>query len=145
MVVRGGDRPTGEDSDDLLTWLSSLPGGQPIHHTRLLACDKHRDDRPIWQYVEADPAEGVARRRCLACANVVAVLDSDDRWTHPPMWACPGCGHSIMEVAAGISTPAGEVVNWVVLGVRCPECGRLSGVTDLVVEDLPLDQVLTEL
>ncbi len=145
MVVRGGDRPTGEDSEDLLTWLNGLSGAQPIHQTRLLACDKHGDERPTWQYVEADAAEGVARRRCLVCANVVGVLDSDERWTHPPMWACVGCGHSIMEVAAGLSTPTDDVVSWVVLGVRCPECGRLSGVTDFVVDNLPLDQVLSEL
>ena len=145
MVVRGGNLPTGEDSDDLLTWLGGLSGPQPISHARLLVCEQHGDERPMWQYVEADAAAGVARRRCLACANVVYALDSDERWTHPPMWACQGCGHSIMEVAAGLSTAQDDRVSWVVLAVRCPECGRLGGITDLVVDNLPFDQVLSEL
>ena len=61
------------------------------------------------------------------------------------MWSCEGCGHSIMEIAAGVSAPQDDLVSWVVLAVRCPECGRLAGVTDIVVDDLPLDQVLAEL
>lgn len=145
MVIRGGDRPTGESSADLLAWLAALPGGQPIATTRLLTCDRHGDEPQPWQYLEADPAEGVARRRCLSCAHVVYALDSDERWTHPPMYACPGCGHSIVEVAAGLSTPEPDTVSWVVLGVRCAECGRLAGATDLVVAGRPVDQVLAEL
>lgn len=144
MVIRGGDRPTGEDAQDLLAWLQRLDGGPEVHEVRLLVCDRHGEDAPTWHYVEADATEGVVRRRCIACAHVVGVLDSDERWTHPPMWACPGCGHSIVEVAAGVSAPGGERASWVAVGVRCTECGRLAGVTDLVV-DLPLDDALAGL
>lgn len=146
MVIQGGaHEPRGEDSSDLLAWLGHLSGAPEVHQTVLLVCERHDNDSPTWQYVEADAAEGLARRRCLSCANVVGVLDSDARWTFPPMIACKGCGHSIVEVGAAISVPDGQHVEWVVVGVRCVECGRLTGVTDLVVDHLPVDQVLAGL
>lgn len=135
----------GEDVEDLRTWLSQLAGSPPVHETVVLACAEHGDERPTWAYVEASAAEGVVRRRCLACATVVHLLDSERRWTHPPMWACRGCGHSIVEVAAGLSVPDGEHVDWVVVGARCVECGRLAGLTDLVVAGRPLPDVLAAL
>ena len=77
--------------------------------------------------------------------HFASVLDSAARWTYPPMLACRGCHQSIMEVAAGLSTPDGATVTWLVLGARCVECGRLAGLTDLVVDRLPLSQVLAGL
>ena len=135
----------GEDAEDLRSWLSSLEGAPEVHETVVLACAQHGDERPTWAYVEGKAAEGIARRRCLACATTVHMLDSESRWTHPPMWSCRGCGNSIVEVAAGLSVPDGEHVDWVVVGVRCVECGRLQGLTDMVVESRPLGQVLAEL
>ena len=90
------------DVDDLLAWLRALPSPVPVTETVVLGCDAHGDARPTWTYVEADATEGVARRRCLACAQSTYVLDSEQRWTYPPTWACQGCGHSIAEVAAGL-------------------------------------------
>ncbi len=150
MVLRavagvGAVARKGEDAADLRGWLKALPGAPTIHETVLLGCPQHGDERPTWSYVEADPTAGVARRRCLACGHSVALLDSEQRWTHPQMFACDSCGHSIAEVAAGLSTPDGEHVRWVVLGARCVECGRLSGLTDAVVDDLPLAEVLAGL
>lgn len=134
-----------EDVEDLRGWLLQLPTPVPVHETLVLACPAHEDARPTWAYVEADAGEGVARRRCLACAHSHYVLDSEDRWTFPSMWACQGCGHSIAEVAAGLHLPDGERVAWALLAARCVECGRLSGLTDLVLQDVPLDQVLDRL
>ena len=146
MVLRKqADARRGEDVEDLRAWLTALPGSPPVHETVVLACEQHGDERPNWQYVEADAHAGVARRRCLACATVVPLLDSDERWTHPPMFACKGCGQSITEVAVGLSVPDGEHVEWVGVGVRCIECGRLSGVTDLVLPAVPLSTVLAGL
>ena len=144
-LKRSGDAVTGEDVDDLLVWLSDLPGAPVVHQRIALACEQHGEDRPTWSYVEADPAAGVARRRCLACAGVVYLLDSDDRWTHPPMWACRGCAQSIVEIAAALSVPDGEHVEWVALAARCVECGRLAGLTDAIVDRQPLSQVLPAL
>ena len=135
----------GEDAEDLRAWLTQLEGSPVVHETVVLACAQHGDERPTWSYVEGRAAEGVARRRCLACATVVHLLDSEQRWTHPPMWACRGCGQSIVEIAAGLSVPDGEHVEWVVIGVRCVECGRLAGLTDMVVDAQPLSQVLSAL
>ncbi len=144
MVLRvvGGVR-TGEDVEDLRAFLQSLEGGPEVHETIVLGCDNHGDDRPTWTYVEADAMQGIARRRCLQCAKTTAALDSDERWSFPPMWACGSCGQSIAEVAAGLSLPDGDHVEWLVLGARCVECGRIDGLTDFVVGKLPLDEVVT--
>jgi hypothetical protein len=142
--VSGGAR-TGEDAEDLRSWLSDLEGSPQVHETVVLACAQHGDERPTWSYVEGNAAEGIARRRCLACATAVPLLDSASRWTHPPMWSCRGCGNSIVEIAAGLSVPDGEHVEWVVVGVRCVECGRLAGLTDMVVDSAPISEVLSQL
>ena len=146
MVLRlvGGVR-TGEDTEDLRTFLTKLEGSPEVHETALLACDNHGDERPTWTYVEADPATGVARRRCLQCASNVWLLDSESRWNFPHMWSCGSCGQSIAELAVGLSMPDGNHVDWVVLGVRCVECGRIDGLTDMVLPGTPLSEVLGKL
>lgn len=146
MVMRTGGRASrAEDADDLRAWLGALPTGPRVTDTVVLACGQHGDERPSWMYVEADPAAGVARRRCLGCGFAVSVLDSGTRWTFPPMWACGGCGNSIAEVAAGMSAPDGSSVDWVVLGARCVECGQVAGLTDLVLPGVPLGAVVVGL
>lgn len=146
MVLRvvGGVR-TGEDVEDLRAFLKALDGAPDVHETVVLGCGGHGDDRPTWVYVEADAVAGVARRRCLQCGTAVGLLDSQERWTHPPMWACGGCGQSIAEVAAGLSLPDGEHVEWVVLACRCVECGRVDGLTDVVLDGTPLAEVVAGL
>lgn len=144
MVLRAHGRKA-EDADDLRTWLGELRGCPVVTDTVVLGCGHHGDERPTWHYVEADASAGVARRRCLACGFAVSVLDSDTRWTFPPMWSCGSCGHSIAEMAAGLSAPDGQHVEWVVLGARCVECGDVEGLTDLVVDHRPLTEVLVGL
>jgi len=146
MVLRtvAGTR-TGEDTEDLREWLLHLDGAPQVHEVVLLACAQHGDERPTWAYAEADAGTGIARRRCLACAASIWLLDSGARWTHPPMHACLGCGTSLVEVAAGLHLPDGEHVEWVVVGVRCVECSRLTGLTDMVVDRTPVAEVLAGL
>lgn len=146
MVMRSvaGAR-TGEDVEDLRAWLGQLEGAPEVHETVVLHCPAHGEESPTWAYVEADAGEGLARRRCLACGTAVHLLDSETRWNHPPMWACSGCGHSIAELAAGLSVPDGEHVEWVALAARCVECGRLAGLTDVVLDGTPLTEVLAGL
>jgi hypothetical protein len=146
MVLRvvAGVR-TGEDTEDLRAFLMGLEGCPKVHETVVLACGNHGDERPTWTYVEADAEAGVARRRCLQCARSVALLDSEQRWTHPLMWCCNTCGQSIAEVAVGLSVPDGDNVEWLVVGARCVECGRVDGLTDLVVDSRPVGEVVSEL
>lgn len=146
MVLRlvSGIR-TGEDAEDLRAFLSNLGGGPKVHETVLLHCGNHGEERPTWTYVEADAAQGAARRRCLQCANNVWVLDSEGRWNFPHMWCCGTCGQSIAELAAGLSMPDGDHVDWVVIGARCVECGRIDGLTDLVLPSTPLNEVVGRL
>jgi hypothetical protein len=61
------------------------------------------------------------------------------------MWACRGCGHSLAELAAGLAAPDGDHVDWVVLAARCVECGRVDGLTDLVLDGQPLAAVVAGL
>ena len=75
------------------------------------------------------------------------MLDSERLWSYPPMWACRSCGNSICEVAFGVHAEGSAhdsgrpLVSWLAVGVRCVACGRLDGITDVVVPDLPLDEV----
>jgi len=143
MVIRTvAGAPTGEDVEDLRSWLLALPGAPQVHEVVQLSCAQHAPLSATWFYVEADAGSGLARRRCLACGTSVAMLDSDERWTHPQMVACGGCGTSICEVAVGLHLPDGAHVEWVAVGARCVECGRLAGLTDLVVDRLPVEELL---
>jgi hypothetical protein len=143
----------GEDTEDLKGWLRDLEGCPTVTHTHVLVCANDVHDEPAtWFYVEADPAQGVVRRRCLACGLVAATLDSEERWSHPHMWSCNSCGQSIAEVAAGIHAPsedpdsdAAGPVSWLAIGVRCVGCGTLAGVTDFVVRGEVYHEVITAL
>ncbi len=146
MVLRtvAGAR-TGEDLEDLRDWLRTLESAPEVHEVVTLHCSAHGEEAPTWAYVEADAATGLARRRCLPCGTAVHLLDCEPRWTHPPMWACGGCGQSIAELAVGLHLPDGEHVEWVALGARCVDCGRLAGLTDVVLDRRPLSEVLAAL
>ncbi|MFL6239572.1 MAG: hypothetical protein ACJ735_08820 [Actinomycetes bacterium] len=140
----------GEDTDDLTSWLRDLQGCPPVTHTHVLTCGNEVHDEPAtWFYVEADPGQGVVRRRCLACGVVADTLDSAQRWSHPHMWACVSCGQSIAEAAAGLHAPGDGPepgpVSWVAIGVRCVGCGVLAGVSDFVLPRASYDEVRTNL
>ena len=146
MVLRTvAGAPTGEDVADLRSWLLALDGGPQVSETVVLHCDNHEDASATWAYAEADASSGIARRRCLACGSARPLLDSAQRWTHPPMWACQGCRQSIAELAVGLSLPDGEHVRWLCLAARCVHCGRLAGLTDALLPDQPLAEVLDRL
>lgn len=148
QTVQGHRR--GEDVDDLKAWLSELHGCPTVSHTLAAACtnEVHGADPATWFYVEGDPTSAVARRRCLACSTVVPLLDSEEHWSYPPMWACLSCQQSIAEVAFGVHTEpasgAGLRVTWLAMGVRCVGCGRFDGITDLHVPHLSLAEVAAQ-
>jgi ribosomal protein S14 len=147
------DHKTGEDADDLKAWLQTLVGCPSVEVTALASCgnDSHGAEPPTWFYVEADRAAGVARRRCLACGSVHHILDSESNWTSGIHTStCPTCAQSMFEVAAGLHTasspePDQPVVSWVALGTRCVTCGRVDGLTDMFVPDLPVADVVAAL
>lgn len=132
--------------DGLLQWLRDLDGCPPITRAVSARCgnDVHRDDPATWFYVEADAEAGVARLRCLACAAVKPILDSEEHWTFPPVWSCRDCRQSIAEVGFGVHADE-DVATWMVVGVRCVQCGRVDGLTDLVLANLPLDAFVDSL
>lgn len=130
----------------LLQWLRELEGCPPITRAVGAHCTNavHGSEPATWFYVEADPKAGVARLRCLACGAVKPILDSESHWTYPPVWACRDCRQSIAEVGFGVHADE-SVATWMVVGVRCVECGRVVGMTDVVVPDLPLDDFIESL
>lgn len=147
MTLRAAHgRTAAESSADVATWLRGLSGCPTVTDTVPARCHAavHGDEPGEWFYVEADAVEGVARRRCLGCAAVTALLDSDERWSYPPSWSCTSCAQSIAEVVYGVAAD-GDAATWVAMAVRCVNCGDIDGVTDAVVPRLPLSEVLTSL
>ena len=137
-------RTTAESVDDLGRWLRDLAGCPTVNHTMTLTCVQPRHDEPAtWFYVEADRREGVARLRCLGCGGARSLLDSEERWTYPATWCCPTCGQSIAEVALGLHLEDDDTATWAALGVRCVNCGDLSGAADFVLPGLTADEVST--
>ena len=148
MTLRAASgRSTAENIDDLAEWLMALRGGPGVNRTVVAHCPQpsHGEEPATWFYVEADAAEGVARLRCLGCGHAHPVLDSDEHWTYPPVWACHTCAQSIAEVVHGMHVENGADVIWLAVGVRCVNCGDLSGVTDMVVPPTPVDDFTASL
>jgi hypothetical protein len=131
---------TGDESADLLDWLTALSGCPPITQARLLRCDV--DDREFCGFVQADARIGVARRRCVACATATDLLDSAERWSFPDTYECPGCQQSLVELAVGISADGDRRAEWVALAARCVGCGRIAGLTDRLVSGLAVEELL---
>ena len=146
VMHKVSDHKVGEDSDDLRHWLEGLEGCPPISVTAVARCENpaHGDEPPTWFYVEGDAREGLARRRCLACGVVKHVLDSEERWNHPPMRSCQTCGQSMFEVAGGFHVVDGQV-DWLALGVRCVGCGMLDGLTDMSAEGLAVPDAIASI
>jgi hypothetical protein len=138
--------PTGESVEDVAEWLRSLEGCPSIDRTVAAECRRpaHGDEPATWWFVEADPHEGVARLRCLACGDVRPVLDSADRWSYPTAWACGECRQSIAEVMYGVHMEDG-VATWLALAVRCVNCNDIAGVADFVVPAMDVDALVATL
>lgn len=126
--------------------MRELEGCPSIDRVVIARCERpvHGDDASTWFYVEADATAGVARLRCLGCADTRSLLDSADRWTFPTTWACRDCRQSIAEVAFGVHVE-NDAATWMAIGVRCVGCGRIAGLTDFVVPGLPADDFIASL
>ena len=147
MALRSvGPRLISEHVDDVVEWVTRLTGCPPFTDTKVAACghETHGDESATWFYVEADTEAGVGRLRCLAGGHVTDLLDSSDHWTYPGVWLCPACNQSIAEVVFGVHAAGGKA-RWLVVAVRCVECGEVCGVTDMVAGDLPLEVLLESL
>jgi hypothetical protein len=133
---------TGEDPDDLMAWLSQLTDCPTVTQPVVLRCEKHERDPVFCGYVQADPHTGVARRRCVACAEVTDLFDSGERWSYPETFECQGCRSSLVELAVGINAEPDGQAHWLALAARCIGCGRISGLTDVTINALTVDEVL---
>ena len=150
MTVRTQvDHVIGESSDDLRAWTRKLDGCPPVTHTILAACpaESHGAERPTWFFPAGDPDEGIAQLRCVGCGTPTDVLDSADHWTYPHVWACLTCGQSMAEVVLGLHAESSvgdipePIVDWLAVTLRCTTCGRLDGLTDMHVDNVPLETI----
>jgi hypothetical protein len=141
-----GNRHTAEDTEDLAIWVRELSGCPSVTQTTLATCSHptHGDEPATWFYIEADAEVGLARLRCLSGGHTKDVLDSGEHWTFPGMWSCLGCSQSIAEVVFGIHDETGTA-KWLVIGARCVNCGDVAGLTDMVLGEVPLDDLLASL
>jgi hypothetical protein len=141
-----GTRHSAEDTEDLAIWVRALEGCPAVTQTTLAVCShpSHGDEAATWFYVEADAEAGVARLRCLSGGHSKDVHDSADHWTFPGVWSCQSCHQSIAEVVYGVHDEAGTA-KWLVMAVRCVECGDVAGLTDIVLGETPLDDLLASL
>ena len=133
---------TGESEADLLAWLCGLSDCPPVTQPQLLRCDNHPDSPAFCGFVQADPRTGVARRRCVACARMTDLFDSGERWTFPDTFECLGCRQSLVELAVGIAAGGDGTAEWLALAARCVGCGRISGLTDRLLDRIPINEVL---
>jgi hypothetical protein len=133
---------TADEAGDLLQWLSELTDCPTVTHPMVLQCERHVDDPQFCGYVQADPREGLARRRCVACAQVTDLAGDDGRWTFPETHECPACCQSLVELAVGVSADEEGHARWLALAARCVGCGRISGLTDAVLDGRPVEEVL---
>jgi hypothetical protein len=141
-----GSRHMAEDAEDLANWARGLTECPPVTQTALAACthSSHGDEPATWFYVEADAEAGVARVRCLSGGHSRDILDSADHWTFPGVWSCLSCSQSIAEIVYGVHDDAGTA-DWLVMTARCVECGDVTGLTDFVLADVPVDDILAAL
>jgi hypothetical protein len=141
-----GTRHSAEDIEDLAAWVRDLAGCPVVTQTTFATCSNpsHGDDPATWFYVEADAEAGVARLRCLSGGHASDVADSAEHWTFPGVWSCLSCSQSIAEVVYGIHDEAGTA-KWLVIAVRCVECGDVCGLTDIVLGEIPIDDLLAAL
>lgn len=144
------------DLEPLLDWVGALTGCPPVTHVVVAACRavQHGGQRHTWFFAEASATAGIARLRCVACGTANDLLDSAEHWTFPPMHCCSSCRQSMVEVAVGLhvtpAAPDGDApgspatVSWAVAAAQCIACGRIDGLTDMLLPDRDLDDVLAE-
>jgi hypothetical protein len=95
--------------------------------------------------VGIDDEVGYAARACVACDDLVEMLDSADvaEEAEPGAAACP-CGNETFEAAVGFSlTEAGEV-RWVFVALRCQVDGTLGVYADWSVDYEPSTQLFEQ-
>ncbi len=60
----------------------------------------------------------------------------------PDTHECPACCQSLVELAVGVSADGDGNARWLALASRCVGCGRVTGLTDAVLDGRPVEEVL---
>jgi hypothetical protein len=95
--------------------------------------------------VGVDDDAGYAARACVACDDVVEMLDSAEvsEEAEPGGAACP-CGNETFEVAVGFATAPDDEIRWVFLALRCLADGTLGVYADWSIDYAPTAHLLQQ-
>jgi hypothetical protein len=117
--------------------------GYPTSEFRLAKCACGSDVFSL----EADDAQGVAKRICALCRAERYICDSEEYRgeASPERWGCVECGAARANVGVGFSLNDDGEVRWLYVGERCADCGVLGCFAEWKVGYAPsrhlLDQV----
>jgi hypothetical protein len=115
----------GTNPDDIKEYLQAYTsGGHKAHEFRLAKCACGSVDF----HLDADDAEGVAKRTCSECSQHHFLCDSEEFAEEAEFerWRCE-CGSEITNVGVGFSLRKKEgEIRWLYVGCRCAKCGILG-------------------
>ena len=135
----------GSAPEDLGEYLRELTaGGYQATEFRLSKC-KCGGTR---FFLEVEPDEGVARRRCEECDNEHFICDSKEHWEEglkTKKYKCVTCKSKVANVGVGFAFYEDETaVHWLYVGNRCADCGVLGSMVDWKVGYEPSLQLRDE-
>jgi len=92
--------------------------------------------------LEADAAEGCARRVCQACGAEAFLGDSEEFWSQaePEQVRCD-CDAEVFEIGVGYSFRADDEVSWLTVGSRCLACGLMTTPVDWKIDYAPTEHL----
>lgn len=124
----------GDDVADLAAFVRAFGSvtGEPADEVRQSQCAGCACTS-FW--MECSEEDGVAKRTCTSCHDVVFIGDSADLWDDADTGdaACP-CRSKVFEIAVGFCVSSGGDVDWVVVGARCVACELVGVYADWGVE-----------
>ena len=133
----------GTDPQDMKEYLEAYSEqGYKVQEFRLSKC---RCGSLEFQ-LDADDAEGVAKRTCTKCKREYFICDSKEFWdeAEPEHWSC-NCGSEATNVGVGFSLrKRGGEVRWLYVGCRCVKCGILGCFAGWKIDYAPSRQLLEQ-
>jgi len=95
-------------------------------------------------HLDADDAEGVAKRTCAKCSRQHFLCDSEEFAEEAEFerWRC-GCNSEVTNIGVGFSLRKKEdEIRWLYVGCRCAKCGILGCAAGWKIDYAPSRQLL---
>lgn len=139
-IDKSGEWWKGSEAGDLAEYLREFrAGGYEVADIEIVggcrACGSADGYR-----LRVDDEEGYAERSCVACRDVVQMLDSAQYAdsANPGDAACP-CGGEVFDLAVGFALREDGDVRWVSIGLRCRGDDTLGCYADWKIDYSPTD------